>query len=73
MQFGIMMRSQFPPEESVAERFAEMLQQARMLERLGYDSITKRAHYSTYPLQDLQQIPFLCRVAAEAPSQRRTQ
>ena len=41
-----------------------------MLERLGYDSITKGAHYSTHPLQDLQQIPFLCRVAAEAPSLR---
>ncbi|ETX07434.1 MAG: hypothetical protein ETSY2_11255 [Candidatus Entotheonella gemina] len=41
MQFGIMMRGQFPQEEKVAERFAEMMEQARMLERLGYDSITK--------------------------------
>ena len=70
MRFGIMMRGQFPKEENVAERFPEMMEQARMLERLGYDSITKGAHYSTYPLQDLQQIPFLCRVAAEAPSLR---
>lgn len=35
MQFGIMMRGQFPPEENVAERLTEMMQQARMLERLG--------------------------------------
>ncbi|NKB57854.1 MAG: LLM class flavin-dependent oxidoreductase [Alphaproteobacteria bacterium] len=70
MQFGIMMRGQFPEGENVAERFAEMMEQARMLERLGYHSITKGAHYSTHPLQDLQQIPFLCRVAAEAPSLR---
>jgi alkanesulfonate monooxygenase SsuD/methylene tetrahydromethanopterin reductase-like flavin-dependent oxidoreductase (luciferase family) len=70
MQFGIMMRGQFPREEAVAERFQEMLEQARMAERLGYHSITKGAHYSTYPLQDLQQVPFLCRVAAEAPSLR---
>ena len=66
MQFGIMMRGQFPADDRVADRFKEMLEQARMAECLGYDSITKGAHYSTHPLQDLQQVPFLCRVAAEA-------
>ena len=70
MQFGIMMRGQFPAEDAVADRFQEMLEQARMAERLGYHSITKGAHYSTHPLQDLQQVPFLCRIAAEAPSLR---
>ena len=50
MQFGIMMRGQFPAEDAVADRFQEMLEQARMAERLGYDSITKGAHYSTHPL-----------------------
>jgi alkanesulfonate monooxygenase SsuD/methylene tetrahydromethanopterin reductase-like flavin-dependent oxidoreductase (luciferase family) len=70
MQFGIMMRGQFPKGDNVADKFEEMLEQARMAERLGYHSITKGAHYSTHPLQDLQQIPFLCRVAAEAPSLR---
>lgn len=70
MQFGIMMRGQFPKGDNLAERFQEMLEQARLLERLGYNSITKGAHYSTHPLQDLQQVPFLCRIAAEAPSLR---
>ncbi|MBT5809139.1 MAG: LLM class flavin-dependent oxidoreductase, partial [Rhodospirillaceae bacterium] len=41
MQFGIMMRGQFPQGDAVADRFAEMLEQARMAERLGYNSITK--------------------------------
>ena len=41
MRFGIMMRGQFPQDEHVGERFAEMMEQARMLERLGYDSMTK--------------------------------
>ena len=70
MQFGIMMRGQFPKGDDVAARFGEMLEQARLAEKWGYHSITKGAHYSTHPLQDLQQIPFLCRVAAEAPSLR---
>ena len=70
MQFGIMMRGQFPAGDNVADRFEEMLEQARRAERLGYDSITKGAHYSAHPLQDLQQVPFLARIAAEAPSLR---
>lgn len=70
MRFGIMMRGQFAPSEAIAERFQEMLAQARLAERLGYDSLCKGSHYSTAPLQDLQQIPFLARVAAEAPSLR---
>ncbi len=70
MQFGIMMRGQFPQDDAVADRFGEMLEQARLAEKLGYDSITKGSHYSTHPLQDLQQVPFLARIAAEAPSLR---
>ncbi len=70
MQFGIMMRGQFPAGEAIAERFQEMLAQARLAERLGYDSLAKGAHYSSHPLQDLQQVPFLARVAAEVPSLR---
>jgi alkanesulfonate monooxygenase SsuD/methylene tetrahydromethanopterin reductase-like flavin-dependent oxidoreductase (luciferase family) len=65
-----MMRGQFPRGENVADHFEAMLEQARRAERLGYHSITKGSHYSTYPLQDLQQVPFLARVAAEAPSLR---
>ena len=70
MQFGIMMRGQFPQSDSLAERFAELMAQARLADQLGFDSITKGSHYSTGPLQDVQQIPFLCRVAAEAPNCR---
>ena len=40
MQFGIMMRGQFPAKDEVASRFQEMLEQARMAERLGYDRWT---------------------------------
>ena len=70
MHYGIMMRGQFPAEDDVAAHFQRMLEQARLIDRLGYHSITKGSHYSTTPLQDLQQVPFLCRIAAEAPSLR---
>lgn len=70
IQYGIMMRGQFPEGDNVADHFQHMLAQARLIEKMGYHSITKGSHYSTHPLQDIQQIPFLCRIAAEAPSLR---
>ena len=70
MQYGIMMRGQFEAGDNVADHFQQMLEQARRIEALGYHSITKGSHYSTHPLQDLQQVPFLARIAAEAPSLR---
>ncbi len=70
MQFGIMMRGQFPPGEDMRARFADLMEQARLAKRLGFASITKGSHYSAHPYQDFQQLPFLARVAAEAPGLR---
>jgi alkanesulfonate monooxygenase SsuD/methylene tetrahydromethanopterin reductase-like flavin-dependent oxidoreductase (luciferase family) len=70
IQFGLMMRAQFPPGDDMQARFAELVEQARLANRLGYASITKGMHYSAAPWRDLQQFPFLSRIMAEAPSMR---
>src|SRR5213594_3673524 len=70
MQFGLMLRAQFPGGDDMPARFQEQLEQARLADALGFDSITKGMHYSSAPLQSLQQLPFLCRVMAEAPNLR---
>jgi alkanesulfonate monooxygenase SsuD/methylene tetrahydromethanopterin reductase-like flavin-dependent oxidoreductase (luciferase family) len=70
MQFGLMMRAQFPGGDDMQARFQELLEQARLADALGYSSITKGMHYSAAPWQDFQQFPFLCRVMAEAPALR---
>ena len=70
VQFGLMMRAQFPPGDDMAARFGELVEQARLADRLGYASITKGMHYSAAPWQDLQQVPFLSRIMAEAPHMR---
>jgi alkanesulfonate monooxygenase SsuD/methylene tetrahydromethanopterin reductase-like flavin-dependent oxidoreductase (luciferase family) len=70
MQFGVMLRGVFPWGEDMRTRFAELMEQARLMDRLGYDSLTKGAHYSTYPMHEMQQLPFLARVMAEAPKLR---
>jgi len=70
VQFGLMMRGQFPMEDDIQQRFRELMEQARLVDRLGYASITTGMHYSSPPWQDFQQLPFLARVMAEAPNCR---
>jgi len=70
IQFGLMMRAQFPPGDDMQARFGELVEQARLADRLGYVSITKGMHYSATPWRDLQQFPFLSRIMAEAPHMR---
>src|SRR5437867_5920385 len=70
MQFGLMMRAQFPAGDDMQARFRELAEQARLADQLGYASITNGMHYSSAPWQDLQQMPFLCRIMAEAPHVR---
>jgi alkanesulfonate monooxygenase SsuD/methylene tetrahydromethanopterin reductase-like flavin-dependent oxidoreductase (luciferase family) len=70
MQFGLMMRGQFPPGDDMQQRFQELMAQARLANRLGYASLTSGMHYSATPFQNYQQMPFLCRMMAEAPDMR---
>jgi hypothetical protein len=65
MQFGIMMRGQFPPEDNARERFGDLMEQARVAQELGFASLTKGSHYSTTPFLQFQQLPFLARLAAD--------
>lgn len=70
MQFGVMQRGVFAWDDDMRARFEELMEQARILEQLGYDSITTGSHFSTYPHREFMQIPYLSRVMAEAPSLR---
>ena len=64
-QFGLVVRGQAEQGEDIARRFQETLAIVRLADRLGFDSITKTAHYSAYPFQMLQLVPMLARMAAE--------
>jgi alkanesulfonate monooxygenase SsuD/methylene tetrahydromethanopterin reductase-like flavin-dependent oxidoreductase (luciferase family) len=70
IQFGLMLRAQFPAGDDMRARFAELVEQARLADRLGFASITKGMHYSAAPWRDLQQFPFLSRIMADAPHLR---
>ncbi len=70
MQFGVMQRGVFGLEDDMQMRFDELMEQARVLNELGYDSITTGSHFATYPHREFMQVPYLCRVMAEAPKLR---
>src|SRR2546428_13792030 len=70
IQFGLMMRAQFPQGDDMQLRFRELAEQARLANALGYASITKGMHYSSAPWESFQQMPFLSRIMAEAPDLR---
>jgi alkanesulfonate monooxygenase SsuD/methylene tetrahydromethanopterin reductase-like flavin-dependent oxidoreductase (luciferase family) len=69
-QFGLVVRGQAEPGEDISRRFDETIAMVRFADRLGYDSITKTAHYSAHPFQMLQLVPMLARFTAEAPRLR---
>jgi alkanesulfonate monooxygenase SsuD/methylene tetrahydromethanopterin reductase-like flavin-dependent oxidoreductase (luciferase family) len=69
-QFGLVVRGQYPAGDDMAVRFAETIAMARRADALGFDSITKTSHWSSYPFQMLSQVPLLARFSAEAPNLR---
>jgi len=68
MEYGFFMRGQYPVGMDMQEAFADACEQARVADELGYSYILKGQHYSTTPLQALQQLPFLARIMVEAPN-----
>jgi len=70
MQFGVMQRGVFEWHDDMRARFGEMMAQARVLNALGYDSLTTGSHFATRPHREFMQIPYLSRVMAEAPNLR---
>ena len=69
-QFGLALRTQYPMEADITQKFEDLLQVVRLADELGYDSLTKTSHYSTAPYQAFQQFPILARLSAEAPNLR---
>jgi hypothetical protein len=70
MQFGLIIRGQYPQGDDMRLRLQEDLEAARRAEALGYDIIAKGSHYSSHPFQYIQQIPYLAQVALVAPRLR---
>jgi alkanesulfonate monooxygenase SsuD/methylene tetrahydromethanopterin reductase-like flavin-dependent oxidoreductase (luciferase family) len=70
MKFGLIVSKQHPPGVSMVERFREHIEQVRAARDAGFDLIVMGQHYLSVPFQELQTLPSLARLAAEAGTMR---
>jgi alkanesulfonate monooxygenase SsuD/methylene tetrahydromethanopterin reductase-like flavin-dependent oxidoreductase (luciferase family) len=66
LKLGIYLNSQHPAGDDPARRFAETLEQVRLVRSLGFDSIWAGEHHATPGFHFFPQLPLLYRLAAEA-------
>jgi alkanesulfonate monooxygenase SsuD/methylene tetrahydromethanopterin reductase-like flavin-dependent oxidoreductase (luciferase family) len=66
MQVGIYVNAQHPGGDDPARRFAEAVEQVRLIRALGFDSIWGGEHHATPGFHYFPLLPFLQRLAAEA-------
>jgi alkanesulfonate monooxygenase SsuD/methylene tetrahydromethanopterin reductase-like flavin-dependent oxidoreductase (luciferase family) len=70
MKFGLLISKQHLPGVSMVERFREHIDQVRAARQAGFDLIVMGQHYLSTPFQEIQTLPALARLAAEAGSMR---
>jgi alkanesulfonate monooxygenase SsuD/methylene tetrahydromethanopterin reductase-like flavin-dependent oxidoreductase (luciferase family) len=70
MKFGLIVSKQHPPGVSMVERFREHIEQVRAARDAGFDLVVMGQHYLSTPFQELQTLPALARLAAEAGPMR---
>jgi alkanesulfonate monooxygenase SsuD/methylene tetrahydromethanopterin reductase-like flavin-dependent oxidoreductase (luciferase family) len=70
MKFGLIISKQHPPGVSAVERFREHIEQVRTARDAGFDVIVMGQHYLSTPFQEMQTLPSLARLAAEAGTMR---
>jgi len=66
MKLGIYLNSQHPGGDDPARRFAETLEQVRLMRQLGFDSVWGGEHHITDGFHYFPLMPMLQRLAAEA-------
>ena len=70
MNFGLIVSKQHPPGVSMVDRFREHIEQVRAARDAGFDLIVMGQHFLSTPFQELQSLPALARLAAEAGTMR---
>ncbi len=70
MKFGLLVSKQHPPGVSMVERFRQHIEQVRAARQAGFDLIVMGQHYLSTPFQEIQTLPSLARLAAEAGTMR---
>ncbi len=70
MKFGLLIAKQHPAGASMVERFREHIDQVQAARDAGFELIAMGQHYLSTPFQEMQTLPSLARLAAEAGTMR---
>jgi len=70
MNFGLIVSKQHPPGVSMVDRFREHIDQVRAARDAGFGLIVMGQHFLSTPFQEVQSLPALARLAAEAGTMR---
>ena len=70
MKFGLLIAKQHPAGVSMVAKWHEHIEQVRAARDAGLDLIVMGQHYLSTPFQELQTLPALARLAAEAGEMR---
>jgi alkanesulfonate monooxygenase SsuD/methylene tetrahydromethanopterin reductase-like flavin-dependent oxidoreductase (luciferase family) len=70
LKFGIQVCDQHPSSDDPISRMNELIEQVRCARDIGFDTIVAAQHYLSEPMQMLQPIPVLARLAAETGDMR---
>ena len=66
MKLGVYLNAQHPQSDDPGRRFAEMIEQVRLIKRLGFDSIWSGEHHVTDGFHYYPLLSMMTRLAAEA-------
>ena len=66
MKLGLYLCNHFPAKDSMAARLDGLVEQTRLAREAGFASLWAPNHFLTKPLQMIQAIPLLARMAPEA-------
>ena len=66
MKLGVYLNAQHPKDDDPGRRFAETVEQVRLIRQHGFDSIWGGEHHATDGYHYFPLLPFLQRLAAEA-------
>ncbi len=66
MKVGLELGSEYVARRSTRERLRSLIEQTRLAREYGFDCVHVGQHFLSWPLQIIQPLPLLARLAAEA-------
>jgi alkanesulfonate monooxygenase SsuD/methylene tetrahydromethanopterin reductase-like flavin-dependent oxidoreductase (luciferase family) len=70
VKLGLILANQYLPDESMAQRMDEVVEQVDLMRELGFDLMVVGQHHLASPFQQPSSVPMLARLAANSGTMR---